>query len=76
MDCPLPLNAVGFINKLWKKHDLFVYFLTPHEQEDTIIGWANEWSKYCAIVFHRSRKLESSDIRVAFNEGIETLYNG
>ena len=39
--CPLPLYAVGFVDKLWKKKDLFVYFMTPHEQEKQIISWAN-----------------------------------
>ena len=66
--CPLPMDSVGFLDKLWKKHDLFVYFLTPHEQESQIISWANEWSKYCSIIFHQTLKQSTSDIRVAFNE--------
>ena len=68
--CPLPLDAVGFVDKLWKKNDLFVYFLTRHENEDAIIAWANEWSKYCAIIFHQTLKQSTSDIRVAFNDGM------
>jgi hypothetical protein len=75
-ECPLPLNAVGFVNKLWKKNDLFVYFLTSNEQEADIIGWANEWSKYCAIIFHQTLKQETSDIRVAFNDSGSWSYVG
>jgi hypothetical protein len=58
------------VNKLWKKNDLFVYFLSPHEKEDQIISWANEWSKYCAIIFHQTLKQETSDIRVDFKDGM------
>ena len=68
--CPLPLYAVGFVDKLWKKKDLFVYFMTPHEQEEQIISWANEWSKHCAIIFYQTSKQNASDIRVAFNDGM------
>ena len=68
--CPLPLDAVGFINKLWKKNDLKVYFLTPHPDEDLIISWASEWSNYCAITFTKTTDVTQSDVRVAFNDGI------
>ena len=67
--CPLPLDAVGYISKLWRKNDLNVYFMRPHELQDTIMAWASEWSNYCAIVFHKTSDLQSSDIRVDFNEG-------
>ncbi len=66
---------MGFIDKLWKKKDIFVYFLTPHEQEDEIMSWANTWSRYCAIVFHKTLKVETSDVRVAFKAG-EWVYTG
>ena len=68
-DCPLPLAAVGRISKLWKKKDLLVYFLKPDPQQKQIVDWANEWSKYCAIIFHHSLKQENSDIRVDFENG-------
>jgi len=69
-DCPLPLAAVGNVNKLWKKNDLLVYFLKPHPMQDQILEWANEWSKYCAIIFHHSLKRVNSDVRVDFEEGM------
>ena len=38
------------------------------------MSWANEWSKYCAIIFHQTLKQQSSDIRIAFNEGELSSY--
>ena len=72
--CPLPLDAVGFVSKLWRKHDLNVYFMKPHPQEDTILSWAAEWSKYCAIIFYKTSSPQNSDIRVDFNAGKLDLY--
>ncbi|XP_064399570.1 zinc metalloproteinase nas-14-like [Halichondria panicea] len=74
--CPLPLDAVGFINKLWKKNDLKVYFLTPHPDEDLIISWASEWSNYCAITFTKTTDVTQSDVRVAFNDAGSWSYIG
>ena len=31
--------------------------------------WAGEWSKHCAILFYKTTDLQSSDIRVDFNQG-------
>jgi len=67
--CPLPLDAVGYISKLWKKNNLKVLFLIPHKDEDLIITWASEWSNYCAITFTKTTVLSESDIRIAFNDG-------
>jgi hypothetical protein len=67
--CPLPLDAVGYVSKLWRKRDLNVYFMKPHPQEDTILSWAAEWSKYCAIIFYKTSSAQNSDIRVDFNAG-------
>jgi len=74
--CPLPLDAVGYLSKLWRKNDLKVYFMRPHELQDTIMAWASEWSNYCAIIFHKTNDLQSSDIRVDFNEGGSWSYIG
>ena len=67
--CPLPLDAVGYVSKLWRKHDLNVFFMKPHPQEHDIMAWAAEWSKHCAIIFHKSSSPQNSDIRVDFNAG-------
>ena len=69
--CPLPLDAVGYVSKLWRKRDLNVYFMKPHPQEDTILSWAAEWSKYCAIIFYKTSSPQNSDIRIDFNAGIK-----
>ena len=71
--CPIPLDAVGYISKLWKKNDLNVFFMRPHDLESEILEWASEWSKYSAILLHRTDSRDKSDIRVDFNEGT-TLY--
>ena len=67
--CPLPLDAVGYVTKLWRKHDLNVFFMKSHPQEDAIMSWTAEWSKYCAIIFHKTSSPQNSDIRVDFNAG-------
>ncbi len=72
--CPLPLDAVGFLNKLWRKNDLNVYFLRPHPQQEAIMQWAAEWSKYCAILFYETADVTKSDIRVDFNSGTYLIY--
>lgn len=72
--CPLPLDAVGYVSKLWRKRDLNVYFMKPHPQEDTILSWAAEWSKYCAIIFYMTSSPQNSDIRIDFNAGKLDLY--
>ena len=69
--CPLPLDAVGYVSKLWRKRDLNVYFMKPHPQEDIILSWAAEWSKYCAIIFYKTSSPQNSDIRIDFNAGIK-----
>lgn len=33
------------------------------------MAWASEWSKYCAIIFHKTSSPENSDIRIDFNTG-------
>ena len=71
--CPLPLDAVGYVSKLWRKRDLNVYFMKSHPQEDTIMAWAAEWSKYCAIIFYQTSSPQNSDIRVDFNAGDDEL---
>ena len=50
-----------------------MYFLTPHSDEDLIISWASEWSNYCAITFVKTTNVTESDIRVAFNDGMDIL---
>jgi hypothetical protein len=67
--CPLPLDAVSFTSKLWRKLDLKVYFLRPHPQQSEILQWAAEWSRHCAVLFYHTTQAGNSDIRVDFNEG-------
>lgn len=74
--CPLPLDAVGYVSKLWRKKDLKVYFLQPHPQQAEILRWAAEWSKYCAVLFLETSSLQQGDIRIAFNEGGSWSYIG
>ena len=72
----VPLNAVGFINKLWHKKDLNVYFMQIHRSEAQIMEWASEWSKYSAIQFHKINTPIRSDIRVNFTEQGSWSYIG
>jgi hypothetical protein len=74
--CPLPLDAVGYLSKLWRKNDLNVYFMRPHPLQDTIMGWAAEWSRHCAVLLYKTTDLKTSDIRVDFNEGGSWSYIG
>ena len=72
----MPLHAVGFINKIWRKKDLNIYFLQIHRQEAQIMEWASEWSKYCAIQFHKIDTAIGSDIRVNFSQRGSWSYIG
>lgn len=72
----MPLHAVGFINKIWRKKDLNIYFLQIHRQEAQIMEWASEWSKYCAVQFHKIDIPIGSDIRVNFNQKGSWSYIG
>jgi len=72
----MPLHAVGFINKIWRKKDLNVYFLQIHRREAQIMEWASEWSKYCAIQFHKIDTPIGSDIRVNFSQQGSWSYIG
>lgn len=72
----MPLHAVGFINKIWRKKDLNIYFLQIHRQEAQIMEWAMEWTKYCAIQFHKINTPIGSDIRVNFNQKGSWSYIG
>ena len=65
-----PLDAVGNLNKLWHKDDLYVFFMAKHPQESQILQWASEWSDYCAIQWHKVDDAAKSDIRVDFKEGM------
>ena len=69
--CPLPLDAVSYTSKLWRnKKDLYVFFMRSHPQQDVIMQWAEEWSKYSAVIFHKTTSRERSDIRIDFSEGL------
>ena len=72
----MPLHAVGFVKKLWRKKDLNIYFLQIHRQEAKILEWASEWSKYCAVQFHKIDTPIGSDIRVNFNQKGSWSYIG
>ena len=72
----MPLHAVGFVNKIWRKKDLNIYFLQIHRQETQIMEWASEWSKYCAVQFHKIDTPVGSDIRVNFNQKGSWSYIG
>ena len=39
------------------------------------MSWAAEWSRYCAIIFHKTTSAQNSDIRVDFNAGEPVLGN-
>ena len=43
--------------------------MKPHPQEQEILQWAAEWSRYSAVLFYHTKKAKGSDIRVDFNEG-------
>ena len=72
----VPLNAVGYISKLWHKKDLNVFFMQIHPSEAEIMEWASEWSKYSAIQFHKIDTPIGSDIRVNFTEQGSWSYIG
>ena len=72
----MPLHAVGSVNKIWRKKDLKVYFLQIHRQEAQIMEWMSEWSKYCAVQFHKIDTPVGSDIRVNFNQQGSWSYIG
>ena len=72
----IPLDAVGVINKIWRKKDLNVYFMQIHRREAQIMEWASEWSKHCALQFHKVDTPVGSDIRVNFKEKGSWSYIG
>jgi len=43
--------------------------MKPHPQQQEILQWAAEWSRYSAVLFYHTKKAKESDIRVDFNEG-------
>ena len=76
VDLILPLDAVGHVNKIWRKNDLTVFFLRSHSQEAEIMQWASEWSNYCAVQFKQVFTAAESDIRVDFQKSGSWSYIG
>ena len=72
----LPLDAVGHVNKIWRKNDLSVFFMQRHPQEGEILAWAGVWSQHCAIQFHRVFDAQKSDIRIDFKNSGSWSYIG
>ena len=72
----LPLDAVGNVNKIWRKNDLAVFFMQRHEQEGEILALASVWSQHCAVQFHQVFDAQKSDIRIDFKNSGSWSYIG